>query len=160
MQSGIGPFVGVFLQAHGWASGLIGTAMTLGNVAGMLITTPIGGFIDALVLASLIILVSQIWAVAASQIATSIAGVAIVPAVTGITLGMVKLQPAERPQPGLQSRRQHGRCGGVRLSRLALRLYRRFSTCCGFWRDLHCLCLDDSQAGHRQPCGAWQGRRP
>jgi predicted MFS family arabinose efflux permease len=36
MQSGIGPFVGVFLQAHGWASGLIGTAMTLGNVAGML----------------------------------------------------------------------------------------------------------------------------
>ena len=33
MQSGIGPFVGVFLQAHGWASGLIGTAMTLGNVA-------------------------------------------------------------------------------------------------------------------------------
>jgi hypothetical protein len=47
MQSGIGPFIGVFLQAHGWASGLIGTAMTLGNVAGMLITTPIGGFIDA-----------------------------------------------------------------------------------------------------------------
>ena len=33
MQPGIGPFVGVFLQAHGWASGLIGTAMTLGNVA-------------------------------------------------------------------------------------------------------------------------------
>ena len=47
MQSGIGPFVGVFLQERGWASGLIGTAMTIGNVAGMLITTPIGGFIDA-----------------------------------------------------------------------------------------------------------------
>jgi hypothetical protein len=46
MQSGIGPFVGVFLQSHGWASGLIGTATTLGNVAGMLITTPIGGLID------------------------------------------------------------------------------------------------------------------
>jgi predicted MFS family arabinose efflux permease len=105
MQSGIGPFVGVFLQSHGWASGLIGTAMTLGNVAGMLITTPIGGFIDAtnykrswvivpgigVVSASVIILVSQnFWAVAASQIATSVAGAAIVPAVTGITLGMVK----------------------------------------------------------------------
>ncbi|MGY4155389.1 hypothetical protein ACVINW_001231 [Bradyrhizobium sp. USDA 4461] len=25
MQSGIGPFVGVFLQLHGWTSGLIGT---------------------------------------------------------------------------------------------------------------------------------------
>ncbi len=46
MQSGIGPFVGVFLQERGWATGLIGTALTIGNVAGMLVTTPIGGFID------------------------------------------------------------------------------------------------------------------
>jgi MFS family permease len=98
MQSGIGPFVGVFLQTQGWTSGLIGTALTLGNVAGMLITTPIGGMIDvtnhkrawvivpgiAVVAASAIILFSQtFWAVAASQIATSIAGAAIVPAVTG-----------------------------------------------------------------------------
>jgi predicted MFS family arabinose efflux permease len=105
MQSGIGPFVGVFLQSHGWASGLIGTALTIGNVAGMLITTPVGGFIDttdhkrawvivpgiAVVIASAIILLSQqFWAVALSQIATSVAGAAIVPAVTGITLGMVK----------------------------------------------------------------------
>lgn len=37
MQSGIGPFVGVFLQERGWATGLIGTAMTIGNVAGMLV---------------------------------------------------------------------------------------------------------------------------
>nr|WP_246788438.1 MFS transporter [Bradyrhizobium sp. CCBAU 53421] len=105
MQSGIGPFVGIFLQLHGWSSGLIGTAMTLGNVAGMLITTPIGGCIDttnhkrawviapgiAVVVASSIILLSQtFWAVALSQVATSIAGAAIVPAVTGITLGIVK----------------------------------------------------------------------
>src|SRR6478735_4585908 len=84
MQSGVGPFVGVFLQERGWASGLIGTAMTIGNVAGMLITTPIGGFIDSsrnkrmwvvipgicVVAASTIILISQnFWAVTASQIA-------------------------------------------------------------------------------------------
>jgi hypothetical protein len=30
MQSGIGPFLGVFLLAHGWESGLIGTVMTVG----------------------------------------------------------------------------------------------------------------------------------
>jgi hypothetical protein len=73
MQSGIGPFVGVFLQAHDWATVLIGTAMMLGNVAGMLITMPIGGFIDAtnykrswiiipgigIVATSLIVLLSQ-----------------------------------------------------------------------------------------------------
>jgi len=105
MQSGIGPFVGVFLQAHGWATGLIGTALTLGNVAGMVITTPIGALIDttnhkrawvvvpgiAVVVGSVIILFSQqFWAVAISQIATSISSAAIVPAVTGITLGLVK----------------------------------------------------------------------
>jgi predicted MFS family arabinose efflux permease len=105
MQSGIGPFVGVFLLGRGWTSGLIGFALTIGNVAGMLITTPIGGLIDTthhkrawvvipgicVVAASAIILVSQdFWAVAASQIATSVAGAAIVPAVTGITLGIVR----------------------------------------------------------------------
>src|SRR5579871_2482777 len=91
MQSGIGPFVGVFLLERGWASGMIGTAMAIGNIAGM----PVGGFIDtsrhkrawvivpgvAVVAASSIILIWQsFWAVTASQIATSIAGAAIVPA--------------------------------------------------------------------------------
>jgi len=105
MQSGIGPFISVFLLEHGWASGTIGTALTIGNVAGMLIATPVGGLIDlsrhkrlwvilpglAVVAASSIILLWQnFWAVAASQVATSTAGAAIVPAVTGITLGMVK----------------------------------------------------------------------
>ena len=104
MQSGIGPFIGVFLAQRGWNTGLIGTAMTIGNIAGMLITTPVGGFIDAtdhkramvvvpgaaVVAASSIILFSQnFWAVAISQVATAIAGAAIVPAVTGITLGIV-----------------------------------------------------------------------
>jgi predicted MFS family arabinose efflux permease len=104
MQSGIGPFVGVFLLERGWATGMIGTAMAIGNIAGMLIATPAGGFIDtsrykrawvivpgvAVVAASSIILFWQnFWAVAASQIATSIAGAAIVPAVTGVTLGIV-----------------------------------------------------------------------
>ncbi len=104
MQSGIGPFVGVFLLEKGWAAGMIGTALAIGSIAGMLITTPIGGLIDAsrykrlwvivpgiaVVAASSIILLWQnFWAVATSQIATSVAGAAIVPAVTGITLGIV-----------------------------------------------------------------------
>jgi MFS family permease len=104
MQSGIGPFIGVFLTERGWESGLIGTAMSIGNVAGMLIITPAGGLIDAShhkrawivgpgvagIAASSIILMSQnFWAVTASQVATSIAGAAILPAVTGVTLGIV-----------------------------------------------------------------------
>jgi MFS family permease len=105
MQAGVGPFLGVFLLAHGWQSGLIGSVMTIGGVAGMLMTTPAGALVDkttrkrsyvivpgmCTVLASMIILFSQsFWLVAASQVATAIAGAAIGPAVNGITLGIVR----------------------------------------------------------------------
>ena len=105
MQAGIGPFLGVFLLAHGWESGLIGSVMTIGGVAGMLMTAPAGALVDSTshkrayvivpgvcsVLASTIILLSQsFWLVAASQVATAIAGAAIGPAVSGITLGIVR----------------------------------------------------------------------
>jgi MFS family permease len=105
MTGGIGPFLGVFLLAHGWQSGLIGTAMTIGGVAGMLMTAPAGALVDGTtrkrsyviipgicsILASMVILLSQdFWVVAASQIATGIAGASIGPAVNGITLGMVR----------------------------------------------------------------------
>ncbi|WP_420971837.1 MFS transporter [Bradyrhizobium sp. B120] len=131
MQSGIGPFVGIFLQMHGWTSGLIGTALTLGNIAGMLITTPIGGCIDttnhkqawvivpgvAVVVASAVILLSQtFWAVALSQVATSIAGAAIVPAVTGITLGIVKQRGFNRQNGRNQAFNHAGNMTGAAAS--------------------------------------------
>lgn len=105
MQAGIGPFLGVFLLTHHLKSGLIGSVMTIGGVAGMLVTAPAGALIDITkhkrayvavagiftVLASTLLLVSQsYWIVGASQIATAIAGAAIGPAVTGITLGIVR----------------------------------------------------------------------
>ncbi len=105
MQAGIGPFLGVFLQQRGWTSGPIGTVMTVGGVAGMLMTAPAGAFIDhtsrkrlivivtgiCTVMASFLILWSQSGlVVTVSQVATAIAGAAIGPAVTGMTLGIVR----------------------------------------------------------------------
>ncbi len=105
MQAGIGPFLGVFLQQRGWTAGPIGTVMTVGGVAGMVMTVPAGAFIDhtekkrlvvivtgiCTVLASFLILWSQAgWVVTMSQVATAIAGAAIGPAVTGMTLGVVR----------------------------------------------------------------------
>jgi MFS family permease len=131
MQSGIGPFLGVFLLGRGWDSGLIGTAMTFGNVAGMLITIPIGGLIDTtnfkrawvivpgicVVAASALILLSQeFWVVAGSQIATAIAGAAIVPAVTGITLGIVKQRGFNRQIGRNQAFNHAGNVVGAALS--------------------------------------------
>jgi MFS family permease len=105
MQAGIGPFLGVFLQQRGWTAGPIGSVMTAGGVAGMLMTVPAGAFIDhtekkrlvvivtgiCTVMASFLILLSQAgWVVTVSQVATAIAGAAIGPAVTGMTLGIVR----------------------------------------------------------------------
>jgi MFS family permease len=131
MQSGIGPFVSVFLLGRGWASGMIGTALTIGNIAGMLIATPAGGLVDAsrhkrmwvivpgiaVVTASSIILISQnFWAVAASQIATSVAGAAIVPAVTGITLGIVGQKGFNRQNGRNQAFNHAGNMVGAAVS--------------------------------------------
>ena len=131
MQAGIGPFLGVFLLAHGWQSGLIGSVMTIGGVAGMLMTVPAGALVDATrrkrlyviipgvctVLASTLILLSQeFWLVAASQVATAIAGAAIGPAVAGITLGMVRQRGFNRQNGRNQAFNHAGNMIGAGLS--------------------------------------------
>jgi MFS family permease len=131
MQAGIGPFLGVFLLAHGWQSGLIGSVMTIGGVAGMLMTAPAGALVDATkrkrsyvivpgictVLASMIILLSQsFWLVAASQVATAIAGAAIGPAVNGITLGIVRQAGFVRQNGHNQAFNHAGNMVGAGLS--------------------------------------------
>lgn len=131
MQAGIGPFLGVFLLAHGWASGLIGTVMTLGGVAGMVMTAPAGALVDGTsrkklyvvipgictVLASGIVLVTQeFWMVAVSQVATAVAGAAIGPAVSGITLGMVRQAGFNRQNGRNQALNHAGNMIGAGLS--------------------------------------------
>ena len=131
MQAGIGPFLGVFLLAHGWESGLIGTVMTVGGVAGMLMTAPAGALIDATtrkrayvvvpgvftVAASFVILISQqFWPVAASQVATAIAGAAIGPAVNGMTLGIVRQEGFNKQNGHNQAFNHAGNMVGAALS--------------------------------------------
>ncbi len=131
MQAGIGPFLGVFLQGKGWATGAIGTVMTIGGVAGMLMTAPAGAMIDATrkkriavivsgiftVLASTLIWFSQsVWVVATSQIATAVAGAAIGPAVAGITLGIVRQKGFNRQNGRNQAWNHAGNMVGAGLS--------------------------------------------
>src|SRR5947209_11853447 len=68
MQAGIGPFLGVFLLAHGWESGLIGTVMTVGGIAGMLMTTPAGALVDGTKHKKLYVIIPGICAVIGSGI--------------------------------------------------------------------------------------------
>lgn len=104
VRDGLGPFLGVFLIGNGWGTDTIGYVMTTGGIAGMLATTPLGALADAtrvkrfvvgfcsvlVIVASLAILfLPTLPVVAASQIATGVAGAAIGPALAALTLGIV-----------------------------------------------------------------------
>jgi MFS family permease len=131
VQAGIGPFLGVFLQAHGWHPGAIGTVMTLGGIAGMLATSPAGALVDAThhkrgiiviagvmtTLAPLVVWVSHsYWMVAASQIFTAVTGAALGPAVAGVTLGIVREQGFDRQFGRNQVANHAGNVVGAALS--------------------------------------------
>ncbi|KXV10972.1 MFS transporter [Caballeronia megalochromosomata] len=131
VQAGIGPFLGVFLQAQGWHPDAIGTVMTLGGIAGMLATSPAGALVDAThhkrgiivaagvmaTLASLVLWVSHsFWMVAASQIFTAVTGAALGPAVAGVTLGMVRERGFDRQFGRNQVANHAGNVVGAALS--------------------------------------------
>jgi len=131
VQAGIGPFLGVFLQGRGWGTGAIGSVMTIGGIAGMLATAPAGALVDATrskrglvvigsiftVLASALLWVSPSYGVvAASQIATAVAGAALGPALAGITLGMVRQAGFDRQFGRNQVANHAGNVIGASLS--------------------------------------------
>ncbi|MCA1323368.1 MFS transporter [Herbaspirillum sp. alder98] len=104
VRDGLGPFLGIFLMGQGWRADDIGYVMSIGGIAGMLATTPVGALIDVtrskrLVLAAASVLVvvgsmalfvsTSFGVTAASQIGTGIVGAIIGPAIAGLTLGMV-----------------------------------------------------------------------
>lgn len=105
VQSGIGPFISVFLQSRGYGAGMIGTILTLGAIVGTAVTTPAGAFVDAtrykrgmIALAGFVAASScgllwfsgEWWMVAVAQVAAAVAGAAVGPALAGITLGLVR----------------------------------------------------------------------
>ncbi|SKA39245.1 Predicted arabinose efflux permease, MFS family [Enhydrobacter aerosaccus] len=133
IQAGLGPFLGVFLLAHGWKSGLIGSVMTIGGIAGMLVTTPLGALVDGtrrkrlyiivpcicVVLASALVLGSQaFWVVAASQVASAMASAALAPAIAGMTLGLVRQAGFNRQMGRNQAFNHAGNMVGAGLSGL------------------------------------------
>jgi len=105
--------------------------MTIGGVAGMIMTIPAGALIDATkrkrfyvvisavftIIASGTILLSQnFWLISISQVATAIAGSAIGPAIIGITLGIVKQKGFNRQNGYNQAYNHAGNVAGAALS--------------------------------------------
>jgi MFS family permease len=131
IQAGIGPFLGVFLQAKGWSPAAIGSVMSIGGLCGVAVTGPLGALVDvshrkrSLVFAACLIstvgsallwfLQSFAW-VTVSQIATAVAGAALGPAVAGLTLGIVHPRGFDRQMGRNQTANHAGNFLGAALS--------------------------------------------
>ena len=122
VRDGLGPFLGVYLQEKGWGPQDIGFVMTVGGLAGMVATTPLGAFVDAtrakravMIVASIAIIVSSLTMLyvpnlsvtLGAQIVQGVAGAIIAPAIAAITLGLVR-QAGFAEQLGRNEAFNHG----------------------------------------------------
>ena len=104
VRDGLGPFLGVYLQEKVWTPDEIGFVMTAGGLAELLCITPLGALADhtrrkrGLISLGILLIVLGcgmifLWngalAIGFSRILQSVAAAAIMPSLTGITLGMV-----------------------------------------------------------------------
>jgi MFS family permease len=104
VRDGLGPYLAVFLQGRGWSAVNIGYVLTIGGLAGMLATTPVGALVDAtrrkrlvtigaavaVTAACLAILFRPSFAVVSlSQILTGAVGAALPAVIAAMTLGIV-----------------------------------------------------------------------
>src|ERR1700685_4349569 len=48
VQTGVGPFLAIYLAAYGWDEQRVGVALTVGGIAGILTQTPAGELVDNL----------------------------------------------------------------------------------------------------------------
>lgn len=122
VRDGLGPFLGVYLQERGWGPQDIGLVMTVGGLAGMIATTPLGALVDATRYKRALMIVASIAIIAATltmlyvpnlsvtigaQIIQGVAGAVIAPAIAAITLGLVR-QAGFAHQLGRNEAYNHG----------------------------------------------------
>ncbi len=112
VRDGLGPFLGVYLQGHGWTADKIGIIMSLGDAMALLCAAPLGALTDhtrakRAILAAAAVLITLACgalflsaaplAVGVSRCVQAVAGAAVGPLIAGVTLGLVG-------QDGLPSR--------------------------------------------------------
>ncbi|MGA3165147.1 MAG: MFS transporter [Terriglobia bacterium] len=104
VQTGVGPFLAIYLAGYGWNEQRVGIALTVGGIAGILTQTPAGALVDHLrskralitagivalaVGALLIALVPTFWSVMSAQVLIGGTSSIFGPAICAISLGIV-----------------------------------------------------------------------
>ncbi len=104
VQTGVGPFLAIYLAARGWNEQSVGVALTVGGIAGILTQTPAGALVDrlkakraliagglvSLALGALLIaLLPAFWSVMLAQVLIGGTSSVFIPAICAISLGLV-----------------------------------------------------------------------
>jgi MFS family permease len=104
VQTGVGPFLAIYLAGYAWNEQKVGLALTVGGIAGILTQTPAGALIDRLhakraliamgiaglaLGASLIAFAPSFWPVMTAQILIGGVSSIFIPAICAISLGIV-----------------------------------------------------------------------
>jgi MFS family permease len=104
VQTGVGPFVAIYLAGYHWNEERVGLALTVGGIAGILMQTPAGELVDRLrskraligagiaavaVGAMAIALMPKFWPVMSAQVLIGAASSIFGPAICAVALGIV-----------------------------------------------------------------------
>jgi MFS family permease len=118
VQTGVGPFLAIYLAGYGWNEQRVGIALTVGGIAGILTQTPAGALVDrlrskrtliasgivALALGALLIaLLPTFWSVMSAQILIGGTSSIFGPAICAISIGIVGHKLFDRRQGRNQS---------------------------------------------------------
>jgi predicted MFS family arabinose efflux permease len=113
VQSGVGPFLAIYLAGYGWNEERVGLALTIGGIAGIAAQTPAGALVDwleskraliaaavvALAIGSLLIAFFPSFAtVVTAQAFIGVMSSLFMPAIAAISLGIVGLKHFNRRQ--------------------------------------------------------------
>jgi len=113
VQTGVGPFLAIYLAAYGWNEQRVGLALTIGGISGIASQTPAGALVDrlkskrALIAAGVIALAigalsiafyPSFWPVVSAQVMIGAMSSFFMPAIAAISLGLVGRELFNRRQ--------------------------------------------------------------
>jgi MFS family permease len=113
VQTGVGPFLAIYLAKQGWNEQLVGTALSVGGIAGIVAQTPAGALVDsarskrALIAAAILALgfgaliiavLPTLYPVLTAQVLIGASSSIFIPAICAISLGVVGHRLFDRRQ--------------------------------------------------------------
>jgi MFS family permease len=174
VQTGVGPFLVIYLAGQGWNEQNVGIALTVGGIAGIVAQTPVGALVDrlrskrgfigagiiALVTASLFIaLWPTLWPVLFAEVLLGGASSIFGPAVCAISLGVVGHQLFDRRQGRNQTFNSAGNVvAAISMGLLGYFVSNRsiffFVAACAFPTVLALLCIRPEEIDYEGARGA------